>query len=325
MDGLSQSFIQRALAKFGNRTSHHFHWSFDGQEGAHPLAARAGDFRMWFDPVIERKDYSFRAEVRAACERLDRVRKNRKIALCYTGGIDSELIALTLAELGIPFDLYFLDIWGLNREAFAEWSAPFLRKIGKTVQTVRLERSTFYEEHSLQAFSDLGCELPTYLCLTYLFRQIPSNQFLMVGDGDLNRSGSLYSAIGREHPRAENERGLVLPFSVASVAYHLWARKYKRAGEFYFFRSTPELIAAAITDPAFQVVYPQSSTREVIYSAFPEIERRPKTTNWDSAAASRENSWIRNWIQQQAGQFSENGQWSPALGALVRVDGIFRN
>jgi hypothetical protein len=119
----------------------HIYWRFGGKSFSHRAHSRSGDFQYRLVPSLEKRDFLFRDEVLRACSLLDRKRGNRPVALCYTGGIDSELIARALHLLGIPFELYFLDIWGLNLERFRENSARFLSEIGKTVRIVRLEQS----------------------------------------------------------------------------------------------------------------------------------------------------------------------------------------
>lgn len=299
------------------------HWSFGGQENASPMQAKSSDFRLWMDPSIERKRYHFREEVVKACQGLDEKRKGKTIALCLSGGVDSEIIAVTLKQLSIPFEFYFLDNWGLNAQTYNHWVRPFAERMGKKTHVVRLDRSYFLEEYARMSFLELGCEYPTYLAMTYLFSQIPADQFIVVGDGDVERVGDLFSFIGKNHPVEPAQLGTHLPFASSSVAYRLWAEGRGRAGSYYFFSQTPELIASTLTDPKFMPHYPIGHTKNVIHAAFPEIQVRDKTTNWDGAAAQQENSLVRQTIRNFAKSQPELEFWKPATGTAVNVHNIF--
>lgn len=300
-----------------------FHWSFGGIPGASCLDARSDHFEIKFSPRLDRKPFDFRQEVIAACKRLDDQRDGKTIALCYSGGMDSEIIARTLAKLGIPFELYFLDIWGLNRSRFEEDSASLLSELKKKAQIVHLSKEFLYRELISRSFLATGCELPTYLCLTYLFERIPADQYIVVGDGDLDRSAKLYGEIAKEHSVPSG--GIHLPFSSSRVAYLLWARKHRRAGEFYFYGSTPELLAAAFLSPDFRYSYPHASPRKLAERAFPEVTPRPKTTNWDTAAAGLENRWVRARVKRIVRDMGDMYFWRPGIGAIADLGGIFHD
>lgn len=303
----------------GSPAPPHIQWSFGQGAYANRAGAVSDDFDFRFRPSIARGEYGFRAEVMRACALLDERRKGRPIALCYTGGIDSELIARALAALGIPFELYFLDIWGLNLERFRQDSAGFLAELGKSARIVRLEKAEFYENFSLPYFRRFACDQPTFLALCYLFDRIPKNEFIVAGDGDLHREGELFAkiaAVGRPGER-------MIPFAYSSVFFYLWQERAARRGEFYFFSSTPELLAAAFQHPLYRAEFPRFCTREMIYAEFPEVARRQKTSNWDSEPARRENKWIRNWLYSQSPSISERRESSQPVGCLVNPDEIF--
>jgi hypothetical protein len=299
-----------------------FQWSFGDKAGVSCVEAGSDHFEIQLRPCLERRQYDFRQEVLKACELLDKRRQGKTIALCYTGGIDSELIARSLASLSIPFELYFLDIWGLNRSHFDQWSPHLLKELGKEAHVVSLSKERFYTEQVSKVFPVMGCEYPTYISLAYLFEQIPQDQFIVVGDGDLDRSAKLYGEIAKRFPQYTGRKS-ALPFSASRVAYLLWAKHHRREGEFYFFGSTPELMAAAFSDPSFECFYPHSSTRKMILRHFPEIADRAKTTNWDSAAAVRENAWARARVKRLVKDMPGMHFWQGGIGTVADLDRIF--
>lgn len=207
--------------------------------------ASGQQFRFQYIPTIPKKKYLIAHEVRKACELINHRRKNKTVALCYSGGMDSEIIARNLIDLEIPFELYFLNIWGINKASFKEWGNPFIKETKKAFHEIFLDRVYFYEDYCLRLFREFGCELPTYIALTYLFEQIPKDNFIVVGDGDLDRTGSLYQHIAAQTPFS-NLNLNQLPFSASVVLFERWAKKNSREGEFTFFQSTPELIASVL-------------------------------------------------------------------------------
>ncbi len=279
--------------------------------------SKSWNFEYRYQAKIEKVRYVFRNEVRRACEIIDKNRKQKVVALCHTGGIDSEIIANTLREMGIPYICYFLDIWGVNLKEF-EYNVKNLQ-VRENFEVVHLEKKIFYEQHSIPLFRATGCELPTYLAMAYLFNHIPQNQFIVVGDGDLNRGTDLHKSISKNHLGPIQKDVLKIPFSLGNIFYYLWAKKNKRDGEFYFFSSTPELLASVYLDP----LYEGSQTRLVIYSNFPEIKPRPKTSNWDSAQGSKESKWIRDWLIKNTENELRFKNWKRSIGTMVDVSSLF--
>jgi hypothetical protein len=252
---------------------------------------------------------SFREEAKKAVTSLNERRKGRPVALCYTGGLDSDLIALELREQGVPFTPFFLDLWGINYRAFAENR----RFLGLDVQVVRLERIQFYEEVCLPVFRLFGIENPTYLALSYLYEKIPSDFFIVAGNGDLDRTGKLFPKIADRCGYSPAKQ--TLPFSVATAFDYLWPKEKNRAGEFAFFSSTEGLVRSMLYHPEFNSCVPFSSTRKVLASEYPELPQRAKTNNWDGPAYI-ENVWVREWLERNLRDWPEFGFWRPDAGTL---------
>lgn len=302
----------------------HITWTAGGRFYTNPVLRPSDDFayKLWpsGEPVLS---LDVKSSIEWACQKLDIRRSGQSIALAFAGGIDSQLIALNLKKLSIPFELYFLDIWGLNQSEFERQAMPFAKTHGLKLHKISLDRDFFYEQQSLRLFEAFGLEQPTYLALSYLFEKIPRDQFIVVGDGDFHRSGPLFEFIASKYRKPDSS--LVLPFSCQSVYFYLWAHHENRNGEFYFFSSTPELISAMLNHPKFIYQYPFSSTREVIWHEFPDIPKLGKTTNWDSPQGIKESRWIRSWLSSYSKTSKCLNGWIPAKGALVDLSHFIRN
>lgn len=255
-----------------------------------------------------------------ACERIDSLRQGKTVALCYSGGVDSEIIAIGLKQAGIPFETYFLDIWGANRKAFLAQKESMQRLKISPIE-IELNKLYFYDHHSLKVFRSFGIDNPTYLALAYLFEKIPAGQFIVTGDGDLNRSGAAFARLA-EVRAATGDTGFALPISAANIFYYLWAEKHARTGEFSFFSSTPGLVASMLEHPLFRAECPTGSTSKVLYHSFPEVRARPKTTNWDEGAY-RENVWIREWLERHRKTWPEFDFWRSGIFSTMRGEELF--
>jgi hypothetical protein len=233
----------------------------------------------------------------------------------------SEAIGNTLMELGIPFETYFVDLWQLNSRDFYQWADPIAKRWGKDINVFSISHDDFFD-YSKARFETLGCESPTALAMTFLFSKIPADSFIVVGDGALDHNGDLYNHLGREYAEHPDRGPRSVLFSGASVIYENWSRLEGRKGEFYFYRSTPGLVAATLRDPNFRVTYPTSNAKEVLHAAFPEIKRRPKSTNWNVDPGA--NFEVRRNIQLHSPKVEELKFWTRLHGTIVQPDTIFR-
>lgn len=295
----------------------HFDWSFGGISRASPVDAQSVNFNFSFNFLHGSPLFDFRQECLNACIRLDKLRAGKTIALCYSAGLRSEIIALCLSLLGIPYELYFLDIWGINSRQFFQLLGLSRIVEKKQVHIVSIDRMHFYDFISKKQFKAFAIEAPTYIALTALFDKIPKNQFIVTGDGCLQRRARAYSSIAKKFPIAEEQRSSTLPFKTSSIFYYLWSKENAREGEYYFFRSTPEIVLSQIFDKAFYCNYPSCETNNIFEAHFPEVYQREKSTNWN-ADARKENAWIRDWLALYAKQLRYSF-WHESAGVPVPI------
>jgi hypothetical protein len=228
-----------------------------------------------------------------------------------TGGIASEALAITLRDLDIPFEMFFLDLWGINQEAFHSWE-PNLRKLtGKTVTEISISRGEFYDSIP-DFFSTYGIGNPTCIALAHLYRQIPRDSFIVSGGGNPSLRA----------PSTDMTQPS-LAYSPAVAFPYLWATHEGRQGEYSFFSSQAELVAAGLGHRIFtKAPYPEF--REIFYTEFQEIARRVATTNWDTPVARRERQLIRSWIlRQKPFRFPALDFWQPESLTEFSLEELF--
>lgn len=301
----------------------YLHWSFGNNYRSNPVDAGSLDLRIWFSPTAERKAYNFRDEVFKKCKEIDAKRNNKPVALCYSGGESSEIIAVAMRELGIPFELYYLDNWLLNQANRKNFAEPFAKKMGVPLNVISISEQFFDQEILRSDFAESGLDHPTPILMKYLFSVIPSTHFIVTGSGNLERSGRKNEIIGSSHKPEPSFKDFSWTFSSSHVAYYDWATKNNRPGEYYFFQSSPGLLLSVMESQMIKREYPQVDIRGLIYSQFPEITPRAKSTNWDSPIAMEQ---LFEFRERLVGESKRRGMkyWRLSAGCTANLAGLYR-
>lgn len=290
-------------------------WQFGQAPGSSPISARSADFRLWLETESPSPG-SFREEMAKATRALGEKIGHRTVALCHSGGAYSEAIARSLEQENIPYEAFFLDIYGQNTHSADPWLSAFEHRTGKSVRRIRLSREHFLHHHAPNNLAELGCDQPTALALTYLFEKIPADMFIVAGGGNLTRKGALVEKIAHQTPAS----GPSIPTPYSQIVHYVWSQRYAREGEYYFYSSTPGLLAATLRDPNFSWQAPFSDATDVLHAHFPEVERRARSTNWDTIPAEQENIFVRRWLEGMARDWQGMEFWEPSLGAMLNVE-----
>lgn len=273
------------MSIYANRATHdhkgdHITWSVDDVEFAPFEFVKNSGKSFKFNYVMP-KGVTYgdlRAEVRSALQGLAAMK--RTLAICISGK-DSEIIAREAADLGIPAKLYFLKIGNVNADHVAAVQ-KIAMDTGLKLTIVDLPDDKI-EAVAEESFRLMNVYYPTYLLLPFLFKAIPATEFIVVGEGDLDK----------QHPHYDDffkQPGI--PMVGSEIAYRVWAQANARDGEFYFFSSTPGLILSAYNDPRLVRTPSSISTSELVSAIWPNLTFKGKTGNWDSNFAR--NTAIRD-------------------------------
>jgi hypothetical protein len=213
--------------------------------------------------------------VKNALKRIISLSNNKKIAVCI-GGADSEIIARELKSLDYPFELFFLNIVNLNNRAqsVAESIADELKV---PINIVYLDKNTLISDVVPRMFNLLQAEKPTYLCLPYLFENIPDEFVILGGEGDPQKSGIDYEVFATSDGKFDG-----IPISSTEIFYRQWALANNRMCNMYFYATTAELIKSYFYHPDLQNDNFSISTRELVDNAWPNLKFKEKTTNWET-------------------------------------------
>jgi hypothetical protein len=201
------------------------------------------------------------------------------LSICISGA-DSEIIAREAAELGIPFELYFLDIWDINAKA-RQLAQRLAIEIGAKLNIVSLSKEEAFDTVLEKNYRNLQAEKPTYLCLPYLLEKIPFDTYIIGGEGDPQKSGVDYEPLANSDGTYNG-----IPISITEVYYRQWALINHRACEMYFYASTPLLLKSFFHHPLMVKKNNRIDTRELVNTLWPNLTFSYKTTNWEDSVES---------------------------------------
>ena len=204
------------------------------------------------------------------------------LSICISGA-DSEIIARAAAGLNIPFELYFLDIWNINAEALKK-SQLLSKELRVPLNVITITKEEAFDSILEKNYKILQAEKPTYLCLPYLLEKIPSNTYIIGGEGDPQKSGPDYEILANPNGTYDG-----IPISITEVYYRQWALTNRRACEMYFYASSPLLLKSYFYHPLMVKQNKRIDTRLLVDTLWPNLIFNYKTTNWeDSIEANRE-------------------------------------
>jgi len=211
-----------------------------------------------------------------------------KLAILISGK-DGEIIAIQAKKLGIDFELFFLHIQNIN-----EYMLPMVNTVS-TALSVPINVITLPHADIIpfaeQSFLLTRVNKPTYLVLPYIFDKIPADRYIIIGEGDLDKSPNAYSHISNP----ANDYGI--PILNTEIAYYIHAQSKNIVGDYYFHSSTPELIKTMWDHPLLDKKFPVISTLPVLQSEWgAEITFTEKTSNWDTIEGRVYNTNIRMHI-----------------------------
>ena len=259
--------------------SNHIYWAVNGHKFGIFDYKLASSQNFIFDYMIP-PDLTFldyQTEVGNALIKIYQKYK-KTLAICVSGR-DSEIILREAVSLGIPCKIYFLDFWGINR-----WMREVVEDISKELSVelivVSLTEQQCMEEVIFESYKIMSILKPTYLCIPYLFKHIPVEEFIIAGEGDLAKDNPAYNKFIPSHITNG------IPILSSEIVYRIWAQENKRYGEFYFHSSTPELILSAYNHPLIYRNTPMIYTDKMYDQYWPKLKFKQKTANFENSAST---------------------------------------
>jgi hypothetical protein len=275
----------------------HVNWSFNGIEYA-PISNSPDDVYV-FKYTIDDDALvlmSIRKAVQNAICKVHELSRTKKFAICL-GGADSEIITREVKALGFDAEIFFLDILGINSVAKAI-AASIAEELGFKFNVVTLDRETLVHHVIPKNYAKLQAAKPTYLCLPYLFENIPIEFDILGGEGDVQKSGPDYQPFANQDGSYPG-----LPISITEVFYRQWALENNRMCNMYFYASTAQLVKSYFYNSKIKNANFEISTRQMVDSVWGDLKFRSKTTNWENHPEI--NARIRHYCRSLNSSFKD--------------------
>ena len=253
----------------------HIIWSFNKERFGKISNAVGSNFE--FQYMLDINDIAT-ADIKYAIGKtaIDLYKKaNMPFAVCISGA-DSEVIARESKEIGIPFELYFMDFWGINGHLL-KMAGDLAKELNVQLNVVHLSKEEAYERVLVENFKELQAEKPSYLCMPYLFENIPFHNYIIGGEGEPMKGGPEYFPLADENGLFDG-----LPISITEVQFRQWALVNNRACEMYFYAASPLLLKSYFYHPLLVKQNKSISTRKLINTIWPNLIFKEKTANWDN-------------------------------------------
>jgi hypothetical protein len=156
-----------------------------------------------------------------------------KVGLCLSGS-DSELIAHYLHKNDIPTEYFFLDIGGINN-ADLELCKKISNKYNTKLNIISITINDLLSTLMYENFHITHVCWPTYVTLPSLIKQIPSDFYIITGEGDIEKGWDRYLIIYDNKIKNPDSTYFYIPVHLTEISYRLAMDHYGKKGESNFY------------------------------------------------------------------------------------------
>jgi hypothetical protein len=157
-----------------------------------------------------------------------------KIAICLSG-IDSEIIAQRLLKYKKHVEYFFLHVQDINDEhkvLMEKIAENHKVKINIITTTLDFIKNSFSQE----VFEFCQMTMATYISIPYLIKNIPNDFYIIIGEGDLEKSNiDKYRTIFNNRISDPKKDEIYVPLHLSEIIYSLSLKKYNKHGESNFY------------------------------------------------------------------------------------------
>jgi hypothetical protein len=258
------------------------------------------------DPVVfktcRRKPLPWRDELIETAKHIRRVSAGHPLYVCMSGGIDSEVIARSFLTAGIPFEaVTFRHVQGTNEHDIA-YAFEWCYKNDVKLNVIPFDVTEFFVS-GIPRIIEQGYYAGVGTHLSYMYIHMARTISSMGGVAIMGSGETLFKSDGKE----------------VSLEFRMWWHNncrylFDNPKHFHFpwfFKTTPEMIAAYLEEELVQLVtrdptyyqcapLPEVQTLEktiVYHKNFPDMRRRPKNTGWE--VVYEKNPIVNRWIDER--------------------------
>lgn len=157
-----------------------------------------------------------------------------KIAVCLSG-IDGEVIGRRLTKYNKHVEYFFLHIEGINDE-HKKIAEAIASKHDVKLNVVPVSFDFILNEFSKEVFEFCQVTMATYISIPYLIKSIPSDYYIIVGEGDLEKSNAKkYRKIFDDRVTKPSTDLIYVPMHLTEIIYRLSLNHYNKHGESNFY------------------------------------------------------------------------------------------
>ena len=256
--------------------------------------------------------------------------KNISSVALLLSGIDSEMIANSLYNLKIPTEHYFFHITGVN-----DHLKELVESISKKYDTkLNIFESTLDEvlNYTLNNFHKNYIAYPLYSAIPFFMDRIPNNQYIIIGEGDLEKRDLVKYFKIYEKKANTDDQTFYIPMHLCEITYRMALDNANKIGESNFYSRNFNLLYHILKDNRLitneKYYYDPKIVLINEIKAEKQLLSPIKTINFSTTKTNNDNLVKYNSIMEQLKEIGhQNTNWNHYIGDLVSVpkDLVFSN
>ena len=256
--------------------------------------------------------------------------KNISSVALLLSGIDSEMIANSLYNLKIPTEHYFFHITGVN-----DHLKELVESISKKYDTkLNIFESTLDEvlNYTLNNFHKNYIAYPLYSAIPFFMDRIPNNQYIIIGEGDLEKRDLVKYFKIYEKKANTDDQTFYIPMHLCEITYRMALDNANKIGESNFYSRNFNLWYHILKDNRLitneKYYYDPKTVLINEIKAEKQLLSPIKTINFSTTKTNNDNLVKYNSIMAQLKEIGhQNTNWNHYIGDLVSVpkDLVFSN
>lgn len=215
-----------------------------------------GNFKTFLDQNIPLKKFNYSVDIdknvdngtfRQECINAAKLLPNDTLAIPVSGG-DSEIVARSCKLAGKKDVIIYYEDY--------PWADTHYRWLSQGVANELGYKWICHEadyNECLERMKRLSVQLGNmsrgFLITIGLFENIPTEQFIVGGLGELEKDGWIYRKTLENNIGEDWDKEIIIPCPPTEIIWWLWAQQTKRNGQYTFFNSTKELIKSQAEHP----------------------------------------------------------------------------
>lgn len=239
-----------------------------------------------------------------------------KIALCLSG-IDSELIANRMFELGISCEYFFLHIKTIN-DNHLRCVTEISKKHGVYLNVIDISIDDIFDYILDEIFNICPVWFPGYVVGGIITKFIPDDYYIIIGEGDLEKTDvNKYLTIYNNSKLNTNDDKITIPIHLSEIHYNKCMLNYNKKGESNFYSRDFNTWYHILKDSRLRTnhkFFYDTKSQIIFKDYFDQTIFRVKTDNFERPITKDLASKIFSYLRPKI-----PNKWSPYIGTLIQI------